>query len=274
MQLDLLIFRKEFIMNTTPKSYPIGQRDFRALYHLHHRFLLIFLFVIFIMSSRSAMAAEPPNAAHPPSRTVSASQALRSSRARNAHRPQSDTGWYYADDSRHWYYQVPNQSSLLITTPPSASPPDAQDSSLLMKTGWHHDVDGFTYYFDPSDGHILAGTHMIDGIEYSFLPEHDRGNYHQDSLGSWFYCANGLAPYGSLLFSRSRNDRHTTPAATRPANADRNHGLIDTEDLVTNRITIPPKASPSELTRDDSDTGTTTTSSELPRDDVCRNQPS
>ncbi len=262
-------------MNTTTESYPIGLHNSRTLYHLHHRFLLVFLFVFFIMSSRSAMAAEPPNAAHPPSRTVSASPALRTSRARSALRPQSDTGWYYADDSRHLYYQVPVQStSLLTTTPPSASPPDTQDSSPLLKTGWHLDVDGFIYYFDPSDGHMLAGTHMIDGIEYSFLPERDRANYHQDSLGSWFYCANGLAPYGSLLFSRSRNDRHTTPAATRPANADRNHGLIDSEDLVTNRITIPPKASPSELTRDDSDTGKTTTSSELPRDDVCRNQPS
>lgn len=263
-------------MNTTTESYPLSLRNFRALSHSHQRFLLIFLFVFFILPSRSAMAAEPPNASHPPSRTVSASPALRTSRARNALRPQSDTGWYYADDSRHWYYQVPEQSSSLLTTaPPSASPPDAQDSSPLLKTGWHHDVDGFTYYFDPSDGHMLAGTHTIDGIEYSFLPERDRGNYHQDSLGIWFYRANGLAPYGSLLFSRSRSDRHATPAATRPANADRDHGLIDSEDLVTDRITIPPKASPSELTRDDgSDTGTTTTPSEPPREEDSTTTPS
>ena len=261
-------FRKENIMNTKLGSYPIGLRNFRALYHLHHRFLLIFLFVFFILSSRSAMAAEPPNSAHPPSRTVSASPALRTSRTRNTHRPQSDTGWYYADDSRHWYYQVPTQSTSLFTAaPPSASPPDAQDfSSPLLKTGWHHDVDGFTYYFDPSDGHMLAGTHTIDGIEYSFLPKRDRGNYHQDSLGAWFYRANGLAPYGSLLFFRSRSDRHATPAATRPADTDRDHELIDSEDLVTDRITIPPKTSPSELTRDDdTDNGTTATPSELPR---------
>ena len=263
-------FRKENIMNTKLGSYPIVLHNFRTLYHLHHRSLLIFLFVFFILSSRSAMAAEPPNAAHPPSRTVSASPALRTSRARNTLRPQADTGWYYADDSHHWYYQVPNQStSLFTTTPPSASPPDAQDSSSpLLKTGWHHDVDGFTYYFDLSDGHMLAGTHSIDGIEYSFLPERDRGNYHQDSLGAWFYRANGLAPYGSLLFSHSRSDRHATPAATRPADPDRDHGLIDSEELVTDRITIPPKASPSELTRDDdTDTGTTATPSELPRED-------
>lgn len=197
-------------------------------------------------------------------------------RARNSLRPQSDTGWYYADDSHHWYYQVPVQStSLFTTTPPSASPPDAQDSSSpLLKTGWHYDIDGFTYYFDPSDGHMLAGSHTIDGIEYSFLPERDRGNYHQDSLGAWFYRANGLAPYGSLLFSRSRSERHATPAATRPADPDRDHGLIDSEDLVTDRLTIPPKASPDELTRDDSDTGTTTTPSELPRDDDSTYTPS
>lgn len=264
-------------MNTTPESYPIGLRNFRALYHLHHRFLLIFLFVFFILSSRSAMAAEPPNSSHPPNRTVSASPALRTSRARNALRPQSDTGWYYADDSRHWYYQVPTQStSLLTVAPPSASSSNAQDSaSTFLKTGWHHDVDGFTYYFDPSDGHMLAGIHSIDGIEYNFLPERDRGNYHQDSLGAWFYRANGLAPYGSLLFSRSRCDRHATPATTRPSDIDRDQSLIDSEDLVTDRITIPPKASPSELNRDDApDTDTIATPSELPRDDDSISTPS
>ena len=262
-------------MNTTTGMYHIYLRNFRS--HSHLRFLLAFLCVILIMSSRSAMAAEPPNSSHPPSRTVSASPALRTSRTRNALRPQSDNGWYYADDSRHWYYQVPTQStSLLTTTVPSASPPDAQDSaSTLFKTGWHHDVDGFTYYFDPSDGHMLAGPHTIDDIEYNFLPERDRGNYHQDSLGAWFYRANGLAPYGSLLFSRSHSDRRSTPAATRPSDIDRDQSLIDSDDLVSDRITIPPKASPSELTRDDDpDAGTTATPSELPRDDDSTSTPS
>ena len=265
-------------MNTTTESYPIGLRNFHALSHAHHRFLLVFLFVIFfILSSRSAMAAEPPNSTHPPSHTVSASPALRTSRARNSLRPQSDTGWYYADNSSHWYYQVTTQStSLLTVAPPSTSPPDAQDSSFpLLKTGWHHDVDGFTYYLDPSDGHMLAGSHTIDGIEYSFLQERDRGNYHQDSLGTWFYRANGLAPYGSLLFSHSRSDRRSTPATTRPSDVDRDQSLIDSEDLVTDRITIPPKASPSELTRDDApDTDTTATPSELPRDEDSTATPS
>ena len=295
-------------MNTTTESYPIGMRNFHAFSHFHHRFLLIFLFVFFILSSRSAMAAEPPNSVHPPSRTVSSSPALRTSRARGARRPQSDTGWYYADDSRHWYYQLPAQNSppltpaarsasllaataqhsdLAVTSIANApfaslsSAAASTDASLtppspLLKTGWHHDVDGFTYYFDPSDGHMLAGVHTIDGIEYSFLPDRDRGNYHQDSLGTWFYRANGLAPYGSLLFSRSSSDRHSAPAATRPANADRDHGLIDSEDLVTDRLTIPPKASPSELTRDNEiaspselprEEDSTTTPSEIPRED-------
>ena len=240
-------------MNTTPGSHPIHLRNFRSHSHPH---FLIFLFVVFILSSRSAMAAEPPNAAHPPSRTVSASPALRTSRTRNELRPQADTGWYYAEASRDWYYR-------LSSTSPS------------LKTGWHHDLDGFTYYLDPSDGHMLAGAHTIDGIEYSFLPERDRGNYHQDDLGAWFYRANGLAPYGSLLHSRARDDRHATPAATRPADTDRDHGLIDSEHLVTDRITIPPKASPSELTRDDdTDTSTTATPSELPRDDASPATPS
>lgn len=265
-------------MNSSSESALVAQRTSRALTRSLQP-VLLFILVIFLamVSSRSAMAAEPPNAAHPPSRTVSASPALRTSRTRNALRPQSDTGWYYADDSRHWYYQVPTQStSLLRTTAPSTSPDDAQDSeSTLLKTGWHHDVDGFTYYFDPSDGHMLAGSHTIDGIEYSFLPERDRGNYHQDSLGAWFYRANGLAPYGSLLNYRSRNDRHSTPAATRPTNTDRDQSLIDSEDLVTDRLTIPPKASPSELTRDDdTNTGTTATPSELPRDEDSTATPS
>lgn len=264
-------------MNTTLGSYPIHLRNFRALSHSHHHFLLIFLFVFFILSSRSALAAEPPNAAHPPSRIMPTSPALRTSRSRNTLRPQSDTGWYYADDSRHWYYQVPTQSTSLFTAaPPSASPSNTQDSSPLIKTGWHHDIDGFTYYFDPSDGHMLAGSHTIDGIEYSFLPERDRGNYLQDSFGTWFYRANGLAPYGSLLNSRSRNNRHSTPAATRPTNTDRDQSLIDSEDLVIDRITIPPKTSPSELIRDDEtaspselprEEDSTTTPSEIPRED-------
>lgn len=265
-------------MSSSSESALVAQRTSRALTRSLQP-VLLFILIIFLamVSSRSAMAAEPPNSAHPPSRTVSASPALRSSRARNTLRPQTDTGWYYADDSRYWYYQVPEQSTSLLTTPPlSASHPDTEDfSSPLLKTGWHHDVDGFTYYLHPSDGHMLAGTHTIDGIEYSFLPERDRGNYHQDSHGTWFYRANGLAPYGSLLFSRSRSDRHTTPAATRPADTDRDHGLIDSEDLVTDRITIPPKASPSELTRDDDpDTGTTATPSELPREDDSTSTPS
>ena len=264
-------------MNSSSESALVTQCTSRALTRSLQPVLLSILVIFLAMvSSRSAMAAEPPNAVHPPSHTVSASPALRTSRARNTLRPQADTGWYYADDSRHWYYQVPIQSSSLPTTPPSASPPDVQTSSSpLLKTGWHHDIDGFTYYFDPSDGHMLAGSHTIDGIEYSFLPERDRGNYHQDRLGAWFYRVNGLAPYGSLLFSRSRSDRHTTPAATRPADTDRDHGLIDSEDLITDRITIPPKASPSELTRDDDpDTGTTATPSVLPREDDSTSTPS
>ena len=255
-------------MNSSSESALVAQRTSRALTRSLQP-VLLFILVIFLalVSSRSAMAAEPPNVAHPPSRTVSAPPALRTSRARDALRPQSDTGWYYADDSRHWYYQVPSSTTSLLTT--SIPHSETQNSSLL-KTGWHHDVDGFTYYFDPSDGHMLAGSHSIDGIEYNFLPERDRGNYHQNSLGAWFYRANGLAPYGSLLNSRSRNDRHSTPAAARPTDTDRDQSLIDSEDLVIDRITIPPKASPSELTRDDE----TASPSELPREDDSATTPS
>ena len=264
-------------MNATTTSSHFTLRARRTFTHSLPALRLILLFVMLaLLSSLSVPAAEPPNSTHPPSRAVSASPALRTSRARNALRPQSDTGWYYADDSRHWYYQVPTQSTSLFTAVPlSASPSDAQDSSPLLKTGWHHDIDGFTYYLDPTDGHMLAGSHTIDGIEYSFLSERDRGNYHQDSFGAWFYRANGLAPYGSLLFSRSRGDRDHTSVKARPSVPTRDKTLIDSEDLVTDRITIPPKASPSELTRDDDmDTGATATPSELPRDDDSTATPS
>lgn len=265
-------------MNATTTSSHFTLHAHRAFVRPLPALRLILLFVMLaLLSSLSAPAAEPPNPSHPPSRTVSASPALRTSRARNALRPQSDTGWYYADDSRHWYYQVPTQTtSPLTASSPSASPLATQpSSSTLLKTGWHHDVDGFTYYFDPSDGHMLAGVHTIDGIEYNFLPERDRGNYHQDSLGTWFYRANGLAPYGSLLFSRSRGDRDHTSVKARPSVPTRDKTLIDSEDLVTDRITIPSKASPSELTRDDdTDTGTTATPSELPRDEDSTATPS
>ena len=260
-------------MNATTTSSHFTLRARRTFTHSLPALRLILLFVMLaLLSFLSVPAAEPPNSTHPPSRTVSTSPALRTSRARNSLRPQSDTGWYYADDSRHWYYQVPTQSTSLLTVAPiSASSCNAQDSaSTFLKTGWHHDVDGFTYYFDPSDGHMLAGSHTIDGIEYSFLPERDRGNYHQDNLGTWFYRANGLAPYGSLLFSRSRGDRDHTSVKTRPSVPTRDKTLIDSEDLVTDRITIPPKASPSELTRDDE----TASPSELPREEDSTPTPS
>lgn len=133
-------------MNSSSESALVAQCTSRTLIRSLQP-VLLFILVIFLalVSSRSAMAAEPPNAAHPPSRTMSASPALRTSRTRNAHRPQSDTGWYYADDSRHWYYQLPNQSTSLFTAvPPSASQSDVQYSSSFLKTGWHHDIDGFT----------------------------------------------------------------------------------------------------------------------------------
>lgn len=259
-------------MNANTTSSRLTLHAHRAFTHPLPALRLILLFVMLtLLSSLSVPAAEPPNSTHPPSHTVSTSPALRTSRTRNSLRPQSDAGWYYADDSRHWYYQVPTQSTSVLT----AAPPNAQDSSPLLKTGWHHDIDGFTYYFDPSDGHMLAGAHTIDGIEYSFLSERDRGNYHQDSLGAWFYRANGLAPYGSLLFSRSRGNRDHTSVKVRPSVPTRDKMLIDSEDLVTDRLTIPPKASPSELTRDDdTDSGTTATPSDLPREENSTTTPS
>lgn len=200
----------------------VDRRSSRATFRFEHSvriFILVAVLSLFYPFTSSA-ADSPPL-------FLSSSPALRTARDRSTLRPQSASGWYYAADSHHWYYQLPS-------------------SSEARKTGWHHDVDGFTYYFDPSDGHMLSGAHQIDGIEYRFLPERDRGNYHQDARGAWFYQANGLAPYGSLLSSHARADHAHSPAAARPADADRDSSLIDSSEIVTDRITIPPKASPSE----------------------------
>lgn len=206
----------------------VDRRSSRAPSRFEHSvriFILVAVLSLFYPFTSSA-ADSPPL-------FLSSSPALRTARDRSTLRPQFTSGWYYAEDSRHWYYQLPS-------------------SSETRKTGWHHDVDGFTYYFDPSDGHMLSGAHQIDGIEYRFLPERDRGNYHQNHLGTWFYQANGLAPYGSLLSSHARADHAHSPAAARPADADRDASLIDSSEIVTDRITIPPKASPSELKRAES----------------------
>lgn len=215
----------------------VDRRSSRAPFRFEHSvriFILVAVLSLFYPFTSSA-ADSPPL-------FLSSSPALRTARDRGTLRPQSTSGWYYAEDSHHWYYQLP-------------------PSSEALKTGWHHDVDGFTYYFDPSDGHMLSGAHQIDGIEYRFLPERDRGNYHQNHLGTWFYQANGLAPYGSLLSSHARVDHTHSPAAARPADADRDASLIDSSEIVTDRITIPPKASPSELKHDK----TIASPSELPR---------
>ena len=218
----------------------VDRRSSRATFRFEHSlriFILVAVLSLFYPFTSSA-ADSPPL-------FLSSSPALRTARDRSTLRPQSTSGWYYAEDSRHWYYQLPS-------------------SSETLKTGWHHDVDGFTYYFDPSDGHMLAGAHQIDGIEYRFLSERDRGNYHQDHFGAWFYQANGLAPYGSLLSSHARSDHTHSPAAARPADADRDASLIDSSEIVTDRITIPPKASPSELRRGES----TASPSETKREEI------
>lgn len=214
----------------------VDRRSSRATFRFEHSVrIFILVAVLSLFYSFTSSAADSPPL------FLSSSPALRTARDRSTLRPQSASGWYYAEDSHHWYYQLPS-------------------SSEARKTGWHHDVDGFIYYFDPSDGHMLSGAHQIDGIEYRFLPERDRGNYHQDARGAWFYQANGLAPYGSLLSSHARGDHTHSPAAARPADADRDASLIDSSEIVTDRITIPPKASPSELKRDE----TIASPSELP----------
>lgn len=215
----------------------VDRRSSRATFRFEHSVrIFILVAVLSLFYSFTSSAADSPPL------FLSSSPTLRTALDRSTLRPQSTSGWYYAEDSRHWYYQLPS-------------------SSEARKTGWHHDVDGFTYYFDPSDGHMLSGAHQIDGIEYRFLSERDRGNYHQNHFGAWFYQANGLAPYGSLLSSHTRGDHTNSPAAARPADADRDASLIDSSEIVTDRITTPPKASPSELKRDE----TIASPSELPR---------
>lgn len=158
------------------------------------------------------------------------------------------TGWYYEDRTRQWYYYTPlspgetriasladtslsqTASSVADIAISAVSPPLRADARLHLKTGWHHDIDGFTYYLDPADGHMLDGSQTIDGRSYHFLPERNRGNYHQDARGRWYYRANGLATYGSLQSGT-------------PPEPDHRYPIIDSSALVTDRLTKPKKES-------------------------------
>ena len=176
--------------------------------------------------------AEERSDAPPPSASVQASDA-------------PPLGWYYEDDTGHWFYHLPATGA---TASPADGVPIGQplaaasgaQASRLLKTGWHDDRDGFRYYFDPSDGHMLDGTQVVDGRLYHFLPERNRGNYHQDEAGAWYYRANGLDTYGSLQWT-SPSD---SPASSPPVDRTRHpfdSALIDATDLVTERLTIPKK---------------------------------
>ena len=120
-------------MNPLTTSSHLTRHAHRAFTHPLSVLRLILLFVMLaLLSSLSVPAAEPPNSVHPPSRTVPASPALRTSRAQNTLRPQADTGWYYADDSRYWYYQLPDESTSPLSTA-------AQSASLQPTTARHSD---------------------------------------------------------------------------------------------------------------------------------------
>lgn len=112
-------------MNPTTTSSHFTLHAYRTFTHPLSSLRLILLFVMLaFLSSFSVPAAEPPNPSHPPSRTVSASPALRTSHARNALCPQSDTGWYYADDSRLMalFYSFVLATTVTLRRPPLVRP--------------------------------------------------------------------------------------------------------------------------------------------------------
>ena len=172
-------------------------------------------------------------------------------------------GWYYEDDTGRWFYHLPatgdtasspddfstgprtafpsgvspTEKASIAQSPTAAS---GAQASRLLKTGWHDDRDGFRYYLDPSDGHMLDGTQMIDGRLYHFLPERNRGNYHQDDSGAWYYRANGLDTYGSLQWTSPSDSPASSPPVDRTCHPF-DSALIDAIDLVTERLTIPKK---------------------------------
>lgn len=75
-----------------------------------------------------------------------------------------------------------------------------QESDRSMKTGWHHDEnDGHWYYLNLADGKMLTGWQAIEGKEYFFQPDKDRGNYYfDDRQAKWEYSDNGSIPYGAM----------------------------------------------------------------------------
>lgn len=138
------------------------------------------------------------------------------------------TGWYYEDSTRRWYYHVPDASA---------------ETRNEAKNGWHHDIDGFTYYLDIFDGHMLDGRQSIDGVLYDFLSERNRGNYHQNAQGRWYYRANGRATYGSLQYGQGQGaiPGGAPGSAPIPPNQRPTYPIVDSTELVRDHITIPKK---------------------------------
>lgn len=199
-------------------------------------------------SARTSDASPPSASARTPDASSSSDSVITTS-------DPPPPGWYYEDVTGRWFYHLPATGNVVspadgfsVGRQPATT--SGAYASRLLKTGWHDDVDGFRYYLDPGDGHMLDGTQTIDGRLYHFLAERNRGNYHQDEAGVWYYRANGLATYGSL----QRTSSSASPALSPPVDHTRtpfDSTLMDATDLVTDRLTIPKKETHRSQTEED-----------------------
>ena len=205
-------------------------------------FLSLYVYLLLFHPMRSfAGSVSDVSSANASGADTAAAPSISSPALRTAERRQRPLGWYYDIDTGDWFYEL-------------------SEDGTKRKTGWHQDTDGYQYYLDPADGHMHAGYSTIGGVEYCFLPERNRGNYHQNSSGAWYYRANGRTPYGAWIPSDRKShgggsgntDMRWTEYSGDAENMKKEEEKKDdgavkpAPEIVTDRIIIPA-ASPSEI---------------------------
>lgn len=86
------------------------------------------------------------------------------------------SGWVTLNDQRYFYDPANNG---------------------IMKRGWYGDEKGNVYFFDRTDGHMLTGAQVIDGVEFLFTAD---GNLYT----GWAALENGTFFYDPLTGAKVR----------------------------------------------------------------------
>ncbi|MCD8370095.1 MAG: hypothetical protein LUC94_07240, partial [Clostridiales bacterium] len=101
------------------------------------------------------------------------------------------TGWVFDWGSSLWYYV---------------------DETTGMKTGWHDDTeDGYRYYLDTGNGHMLTGWQWIGGKWYYFNLDSESPTWAFDgNRNQWVYNeSTSHRPFGSLYIDAETPDGYT-----------------------------------------------------------------